>query len=422
MGGFTKMLKLIFNKKAFQKISAYVLLILLLFIFKDFLGIFLLTFIFSFLFFSIAKYIKEKSCSVSKKYLFLKFFDKLPVWLIILIEYVLFIGLIVYLFSSIIPNIKSEINSITNEFSVINSVDRYNENLTFIQTEEALKEKSGSVKIIIAISDFKENLLQKLIIIDPEDNLNMTEYIEKFGEDFDFKSIQENSINFLSTIGSSILKIILALILSLIFILDRKQLNTYLLKIKKSNLGFFYDEYKILFEKVVKSFGLILKAQGVIASVNAILTVIGLLVIGFVFSTPEIHSFPYILTLGLVVFLMGFIPVLGVILSSIPIMLIGYITYGDFMIIPVIILLILIIHTIEAYYLNPKIVSSYLKLPMSLTFIILLVSEHLFGLAGLLVGISMFYFLLGLIKDFNEMIGKNKKKLELKNKKTFTKK
>ncbi|MDQ7023203.1 MAG: AI-2E family transporter [Candidatus Gracilibacteria bacterium] len=408
------MLKLIFNKKAFQKISAYVLLILLLFIFKDFLGIFLLTFIFSFLFFSIAKYIKEKSCSVSKKYLFLKFFDKLPVWLIILIEYVLFIGLIVYLFSSIIPNIKSEINSITNEFSVINSVDRYNENLTFIQTEEALKEKSGSVKIIIAISDFKENLLQKLIIIDPEDNLNMTEYIEKFGEDFDFKSIQENSINFLSTIGSSILKIILALILSLIFILDRKQLNTYLLKIKKSNLGFFYDEYKILFEKVVKSFGLILKAQGVIASVNAILTVIGLLVIGFVFSTPEIHSFPYILTLGLVVFLMGFIPVLGVILSSIPIMLIGYITYGDFMIIPVIILLILIIHTIEAYYLNPKIVSSYLKLPMSLTFIILLVSEHLFGLAGLLVGISMFYFLLGLIKDFNEMIGKNKKKLEVK--------
>lgn len=409
------MLKLIFNKKAFQKISAYILLIILLFIFKDFLSIFLLTFIFSYLFFSMAKYIKEKLYTLSKKHLLFSFFKKLPIWLIVLMEYVVFVWLIVYIFSSIIPSVKAEINSITNEFLVINTVDEDNKNFEFIDSE-----KSGSIKIINAINDFKESLLQKIILIDPEDNLKIIDYIENFWKDFDFKSFKNNSIYILSVLGNSIFKIILALILSFVFILDRKELNIYLLKIKKSNFSFLYDEYQILFEKVIKSLWLILKAQWVIAFVNSILTVIWLIIIGFVFSTPEIQSFPYfpyILTLWIVVFVMGFIPVVGVFLSSIPIILIWYITYWQILIIPAIILLILIIHMIEAYYLNPKVFSSYLKLPMSLTFIILLTSEHFFWLAWLLIWMSFFYFFLWLIEDFNEMIWKNKKKLKLKNEK-----
>jgi predicted PurR-regulated permease PerM len=50
-------------------------------------------------------------------------------------------------------------------------------------------------------------------------------------------------------------------------------------------------------------------------------------------------------------------------------------------IVAILLLLIAIVHIIEAYYLNPKIVSSFLELPVSLTFIILIVSEHFFGLA-----------------------------------------
>ena len=416
MGGLKKMLTLIFNKKAFHKIWAYSLLSLFLYIFKDFLGIFLLTFIFAYLFFSIAKFIKQKSCSLSKRFLFFRFLEKLPIWVIILIEYIIFIWIITYFFANIIPTIKSEINSITNELSVINSMDKNNENLTFIQWEEALAEKSGSVKIITAVNDFKESLLQKLIVIDPEDNLKITDYIENFWTWIDFKSFQTKTITYLSILWNSILKIILALILSFIFIIDRKKLWIYLFKVKESNFWFLYTEYEILLEKVVKSFWLILKAQSLIAIANATLTTIWLLIIGFAFSTQEIPTFPYILTLGLIVFVMGFIPVLWVILSSIPIMIIWYITYWDFMIVPVIWLLILIVHTIEAYYLNPKIVSSFLKLPMSLTFVILLVSEHFFWLAWLLVGISLFYFLMWLIKDFDYMIWKNKKKLQKTNK------
>lgn len=42
--------------------------------------------------------------------------------------------------------------------------------------------------------------------------------------------------------------------------------------------------------------------------------------------------------------------------------------------------MIAIVHAVEAYYLNPKIVSSYVHFPVFITFIILLISEHLFGL------------------------------------------
>jgi hypothetical protein len=63
-----------------------------------------------------------------------------------------------------------------------------------------LAEKSGSVKIIVAINDFKEGILQKLVLIDPEDNLKMTEYVENFGSNIDLKSFQEKTLNILSSI------------------------------------------------------------------------------------------------------------------------------------------------------------------------------------------------------------------------------
>ena len=66
--------------------------------------------------------------------------------------------------------------------------------------------------------------------------------------------------------------------------------------------------------------------------------------------------------------------------------------------------MIAIVHAIEAYYLNPKIVSSYVHFPVFITFIILLVSEHIAGLLGLLIGVPLFFILLGLIEDLNSYV------------------
>lgn len=71
-----------------------------------------------------------------------------------------------------------------------------------------------------------------------------------------------------------------------------------------------------------------------------------------------------------------------------------------------IIAMVTFIHAIEAYYLNPKIVSAYMELPVFLTFLILLVSEHIFGFVGLLIGVPLFYIFVDLLKDFDRFITK----------------
>ncbi len=396
---------------------SYVILIVFLYVFRDFLGMFFMIFLFAYLFYSMAEFLNAKILQLSKKFDFLKFMRKIPFWIIILLEYLAFIGIIIYFVSNIIPTLKVEINSIVDEFSIISELESIPEMHSIIDQQIIqdnpwlVKPDSWSKKLIIAFNDFRAAVLQKLIIIDPDDNLQLAWYIENFGKNLDFKSIGKSVVDNVSVFGGYVLNIILALVLSFIFIIDRKKLWQYLYKVKESNLWFFYTEYEWLLDKVAKSFWLILKAQSMIALANAILTVIGLIIIGFVYRSTWVETFPYILTLALVVFVFWFIPVLWVVLSSIPIMVIAYMSYQEPMVLVLIVLMIVIIHMIEAYYLNPKIVSSFLELPVSLTFIILIVSEHFFWFAWLLIWISGFYFFVSLIKDFDAMLGKRKKKL-----------
>lgn len=66
-----------------------------------------------------------------------------------------------------------------------------------------------------------------------------------------------------------------------------------------------------------------------------------------------------------------------------------------------VIIMIGVIHAIEAYALNPKIVSSYVHFPIFVTFITLLIAEHIFGFVGLLIGVPILSIILSLLKDFD---------------------
>jgi predicted PurR-regulated permease PerM len=197
------------------------------------------------------------------------------------------------------------------------------------------------------------------------------------------------------------LKIILSLILSYVFIVDSEKLKKYFFWIKHSNFSFFYHEYSDFFRRIVKSFWVIFKAQALIALTNTILTAIWLTLIWFIYNYWSV--FPYFITLIIIVFICWFIPVLWTFLSSLPILFIWYNMWW-FTVILAALLLITIIHLIETYYLNPKIVSSFLNLPVSLTFVILIISEHFFWIAWLLIWVSMFYFFEWLFKDADKWI------------------
>ncbi|RMD96857.1 MAG: AI-2E family transporter, partial [Deltaproteobacteria bacterium] len=97
---------------------------------------------------------------------------------------------------------------------------------------------------------------------------------------------------------------------------------------------------------------------------------------------------PNLTLLLVVVFFCSFIPVLGVIISTVPIGIIA-IQQGGFPLLLQVIFLVIVVHTIEAYVLNPKIFGEVLKIHPLAVLIILLVAEHNFGLWGLLLGLPL---------------------------------
>jgi predicted PurR-regulated permease PerM len=94
-------------------------------------------------------------------------------------------------------------------------------------------------------------------------------------------------------------------------------------------------------------------------------------------------------------------------LSAIPILLVSFWNGGIFVAFACI-GMIAFVHAVEAYYLNPKIVSSYMHFPIFLTFLILLVSEHFFWLVGLLIWVPLFAITLSFAQDFNHYLSQLK--------------
>lgn len=375
MKTFRKLLKLFFSKIFIQKIFAYILFILAFYILQDFALVLFLTFLFSYLFLTFWTFLKSKFDHFVSKILRnknqVKFFQKfISLNIIIIFLYLSFIWSVFFALSDLLPELTKELKDLPKYIP-------------------ALKEPVSMVASKLEeIRNINTQIWGSIYEVFNKQNIDI--FLQVFYK--------------LKAFGAIFIQIILSLILSYIFISDRKKLSDYLKWIQSSNFWFLYNEYKLIIEKIVKTFGLVFKAQSIIALANAILTTFWLLIIWFIHGT----SFPFIYTLAIIVFICWFIPVLWTFISSFPILIIGYATFQTWGIIVQIILLISIIHAIEAYYLNPKIVSSFIKIPLSLTFLILILSEHFMWFAGLIIWISSFYLILELIKETDIIITKSK--------------
>lgn len=375
MVAFKKIWKLLGNKFFIQKLIAYLLLIGVFYLLQHFLLVLFLTFIFSYLFLTFWSFLKEKLDDflvniLRNKDTRLFFQNFFSLNIIIIFLYLVFIGTIFFALSDLLPQLTRELKLLPNYIPALK------EPLMMV-TSKLEEIKNINSEIWWSISEiFSE---QDIDII-----LWILDKIKAFWAIF--------------------LKVIIALILSYIFIIDREKLSEYLKGMQKSNFGFLYSEYTIIIKKIVRTFGLVFKAQSMIALTNMVLTTIGLFIIWMIHGAP----FPLIYTIAIIVFICGFIPVLWTFISSFPILLIGYTTYWGFWIIFEVIFLISFIHAVEAYYLNPKIVSSYIKLPLSLTFLVLILSEHFMWFAGLVIWISSFYLILELIRDADKIITKSR--------------
>jgi predicted PurR-regulated permease PerM len=187
-------------------------------------------------------------------------------------------------------------------------------------------------------------------------------------------SVAERSV----AIGSAFL---LALLFSFLIVLDLPILVRGARHLHDTRLQFVYDEVSdnvLYFGRVL---GRALEAQLMIAVVNTILTAIGLYFLGL----------PNLAFLSMVVFVCSFIPVAGVFISSVPICLTA-LAAGGFRLMLVGVGFIIVIHAIEAYILNPRLYGAHLRMNPVLVLGILVISEHLFGVWGLILGVPVVSF------------------------------
>lgn len=195
------------------------------------------------------------------------------------------------------------------------------------------------------------------------------------------------ALNYILKLGKWAEVIIFVIVLSYFYLIQKKTVNDFTDKLSKSKISWAYNEFKYFGQKFTSSFGKVIEVQLMIALLNTILTTIGLSILGY----------PYLFALAIMVFLLSLVPVAGVVLSFIPISIIGYQIGGISTVIWAIVM-ILIIHAVETYFLNPKLYAHKTKLPMFYTFIVLIFSQHFMGIWGLILGIPIFMFLLDIFE------------------------
>ncbi|KYD07415.1 AI-2E family transporter [Heyndrickxia sporothermodurans] len=233
----------------------------------------------------------------------------------------------------------------------------------------------------------------------PQDNVVVNYIVEKIIEKNEITNFLKQGFTFLlgyfTNIGKLSIDVFLSLILSIFYLLEKERLIDFTKKFKTSKVSPFYDEIEFFSKKFALTFGKVIEAQFIIAIVNTVLTTIALSIMGF----------PQLFGLAIMIFFLGLIPVAGVIISLIPLCFIAY-SIGGFIQVLYVVIIVVIVHAVEAYVLNPKLMSSKTNLPVFYTFIVLIFSEHFFGVWGLILGIPVFVFLLDVLDVQNE---KNKK-------------
>lgn len=392
-------IKVIFNLNFFKKLFSFISLCLIIYFLRSFLLFFLAIFLFSYLFGHLWEYVEDKI----NKFLFKfknqtanKIADFISFRLVITVIYIIFISLIIFLISRLIPWLLQELWNITNLV----------EKTTFINNNQDIKSLINWLKDIINwlkdINDLNSNINN----IDLNDIFSQKNYDVVTQNSGTISIVYEKIKNF----WSFILQFVLAILISYIIILDKKHSLKFLKNVKNSNFDFFYREFKNIFWKIKKWFWLIFKAQSLIAVINTIITIAWYYIIGYFY-----WWFHYLLSMAIIVFLCSFIPILWMWISAIPLCFIAWNIWWINAALMVLWLIILV-HLIEAYILNPKIVSSYLELPISITFIVLILSEHFFWMIWFLIWMPLFYILIDLSKDLDSYVDKVRRKhKELKN-------
>jgi predicted PurR-regulated permease PerM len=309
------------------------LLIWVLYLVRGMLSAILLTFIFTYIVVHWVRFVQ-------------RWLPKLPSLLVVLVTYAVLIAAVYFAVTKYLPLL------ITQIIKMVNSV------LKFYQSQD------GSW----LIRQLNHYISAKTVTAQVKHGINL-------------------AFSTLTSLTKMAVTFLMSFILSFFYTIELKQMYSFSRLFLTSDLfSWLFEDIYFFGKKFVNTFGVVLEAQFFIALCNTALTTICLMFM----------HMPQILALALMVFVFSLVPVAGVIISLIPLSMVGY-SVGGIRDVIYIIIMIIAIHALESYVLNPKFMSSRTELPIFYTFVVLMVSEKLFGTWGLIVGVPIFTFLLDIM-------------------------
>ena len=309
------------------------LLIWVLYLVRGMLSAILLTFIFTYIVVHWVRFVQ-------------RWLPKLPSLLVVLVTYAVLIAAVYFAVTKYLPLL------ITQIIKMVNSV------LKFYQSQD------GSW----LIKQLNHYISAKTVTAQVKHGINL-------------------AFSTLTSLTKMAVTFFMSFILSFFYTIELKQMYLFSRLFLTSELfSWLFEDIYYFGKKFVNTFGVVLEAQFFIALCNTALTTICLMFM----------HMPQILALALMVFIFSLVPVAGVIISLIPLSMVGY-SVGGIRDVIYIIIMITAIHALESYVLNPKFMSSRTELPIFYTFVVLMVSEKLFGTWGLIVGVPIFTFLLDIM-------------------------
>jgi predicted PurR-regulated permease PerM len=137
----------------------------------------------------------------------------------------------------------------------------------------------------------------------------------------------------------------------------------------------------------------VMAAQVVISLINAILTLGLLLVLGI----------PHKIALVVMVFVFGLLPIVGNLISN-TLICISALLWAGFVQLVAALVFLVVIHKLE-YFLNGKIIGNFVKLPMYITLLGLIIGESLFHISGMILSIPVILFVRAELSAIKTNIG-----------------
>ena len=182
------------------------------------------------------------------------------------------------------------------------------------------------------------------------------------------------SRNIITSVVAGVFMMFFILMVAAFFSIDAHAIVAYVTSLLPAEYG--TDSQRLL-ERIDRSLSGVVRGQVTICLVNGALTFVGLMLFGV--------KFAFLLATVATVF--SLIPIFGTILSSVPIVLIAL--ADGFQKGVVILLWIIGIHALEAYFLNPKIMGSAARIHPVIVAFSLIAGERMFGLVGALFAVPV---------------------------------